>query len=220
MTKTTLLFDLDGTLIDSVPDLAAASNKMLRALGRQEFSEQYYRNWIGNGAKVMVRRALSADLKSADNLQPELIEQALALFLQHYQEGVCINTSMYPDVKSTLEYLKKQGKKLAIVTNKPSIFIAPILKELGLTMFDFFLGGDTLERCKPDPYPLLHACKLSNCSIEDCVMIGDSRNDILAAKAANMDSIGLTYGYNYGEDIRIHQPNIVLNQFSGITDWV
>jgi len=130
---------------------------------------------------------------------------------------LCINTKLYPSVGACLKILKAQGYRLAIVTNKPFEFIAPILEKLQLNgLFEIMLGGDSLPERKPHAQPLLHVCQQLNVSVEQCLMVGDSKNDILAAKAANMHSIGLTYGYNYGEDIGLHQPEAVLDDFADI----
>ena len=215
--KSTLIFDLDGTLVDSAPDLARAGNLMLAKLGKETFSEQCFRNWIGNGARVMVQRALSGSADIDPKLDPILIEKALAIFLQAYAENVCVKTRLYPGVASTLRSLKAQGYHLVIATNKPDHFIEPILKGLKIDqLIELSIGGETLPQRKPDPAQLHHICEKLGVGIEQCLMVGDSKNDILAANAAGMDSIGLTYGYNYGEDISQHGPSMVLNRFADI----
>ncbi len=212
--KNVLLFDLDGTLVDSAPDLALAVNQTLTHLKLTTFDENIIRGWVGNGALCLISRALSG----AKDINPELsetfINQALAIFLAYYQDCVCNQSVLYSGVKETLTCLKNRGYRLAIITNKPENFILPIIQKLGLTnLFELELGGDSLPERKPHPLPLFTACEQLNVSIKQCVMIGDSKNDILAAKAAQMDSIGLTYGYNYDEDLGIHQPNHLFNHF-------
>lgn len=221
--KPVLLFDLDGTLVDSAPDLATAVNKMLITTNLITFPTSIIRGWVGNGAKTLVQRALDQALFSTSKKtlsEPEKdkkITQALAIFLTHYQECVCEESTLYAGVKETLIALKAQGYRLAIITNKPAQFIAPIISGLGLDgLFELQLGGDSLAERKPHPLPLLHACQLLNVTVDDCVMIGDSKNDILAAKAANMQSIGLTYGYNYGENINRYQPDYCLDSFADL----
>ncbi|MER2491513.1 phosphoglycolate phosphatase [Catenovulum sediminis] len=212
-----LLFDLDGTLVDSAPDLALAVNDTLQQLGRNTFSQEVIRGWVGNGAKTLIERALSGDIEISPDLDPELSAKALAIFLHSYQQNVCVHSKLYDGVLNSLQTLKELGYKLAVVTNKPERFIQPILDGLGLTdVFDTLVGGDTLTQKKPAPEPLLHACQLMGASIERCLMIGDSRNDILAAKAAGTASVGLTYGYNYGEDIAQYQPEWVLDNFTDL----
>lgn len=217
--KEVILFDLDGTLIDSVPDLASAVNHMLEVLKRETFSEDTIRYWVGNGAQVLVKRALSGKTDIDEYLDPDLFTKALDIFLTYYGENLCLDTVAYPNVSSTLHALNAEGYRLVIVTNKPFDFVAPILKVLELDgVFEFCLGGDSLDKKKPDPLPLLHACEKMNVSVEQCVMVGDSKNDILAANAANMQSIGVTYGYNYGEDIAVYKPDMVVDDFSKLLE--
>ncbi|MEA3455118.1 MAG: phosphoglycolate phosphatase [Campylobacterota bacterium] len=215
--KKVIIFDLDGTLIDSAPDLAVAVNYMLEALNRAAFSEEVIRYWVGNGAQVLVKRALSGQSDIDENLDPVLFERALDIFLTFYAQNLAVETLLYPNVSTTLNTLKEAGYRLAIVTNKPFDFIEPILTGLGLNgLFELYLGGDSLVQKKPDPMPLLHVCHKLGVSAEQCVMVGDSKNDIVAASAANMQSIGVSYGYNYGEDIGVYSPDIVFGDFADI----
>jgi len=217
LNKTILLFDLDGTLVDSVPDLAFAVNQSLVELGLAPFSQDDIRGWVGNGADILIQRALSGNAKISTDLDNTLKERALALFYQVYESHSCIETRLYPNVLETLTALKERGYRLAIITNKPERFIAPIINGLALNgLFELIIGGDTLEKRKPDPLPLNYACQQLSANVEQCVMIGDSKNDILAAKAANMQSIALTYGYNYGENIANYQSELVIDHFADL----
>jgi phosphoglycolate phosphatase len=212
--KNVLLFDLDGTLVDSAPDLALAVNKTLLDLGKAEFDQDTIHLWVGNGAKVLIERALSGSSIIDEALDTALVEDALAIFLMHYQQCLCVESTLYKDVKEGLFSLKATGFRLAIITNKPAEFIQPILNGLGIdNVFELLIGGNTLSERKPHPAPLYYALEQLNVSAEQCLMIGDSKNDILAAKAANIDSVGLTYGYNYGEDINQHQPQWCFDTF-------
>ena len=213
--KNVLLFDLDGTLVDSAPDLALAVNKTLLDLGKTEFDQHTIHHWVGNGAKVLIERALSGSAEIDPQLDPALSQDALAIFLAHYQQCLCVESRLYDDVKEGLLSLKNAGFRLAIITNKPAIFIEPILIGLGINnVFELLIGGDSLPERKPHPAPLHYALEQLKVSAEQCVMIGDSKNDILAAKAANIDSVGLTYGYNYGEDINQYQPQWCFDTFA------
>lgn len=215
--KKAIFFDLDGTLIDSAPDLAVAINFMLSELRRPTFTQKIIRSWIGNGVTVLVKRALSGNDSVDENLDEALFKHAQKLFLNYYKEHLCVKTQCYAGVCASLKVLKAQGYSLVVITNKPFEFIQPIIDELELNgLFELLLGGDSLEKRKPDALPLLHACKALNVSVQQCVMVGDSKNDILAANAADMQSIGLTYGYNYGEDIGLHKPYFVFDHFSDI----
>ena len=217
LNKNTLLFDLDGTLVDSVPDLAFSVNQTLIELGLTPFDQNIIRGWVGNGANVLIQRALSGSADISKVLDSTLLTQALEIFYQIYQRHNCIETCLYSDVLETLTELKNRGYRLVIITNKPERFISPIIDGLALNgLFELIIGGDTLNKRKPDPLPLEHACQQFSVDTNQCVMIGDSKNDILAAKAARIQSIALTYGYNYGEDISKYQPEVVLDNFADL----
>jgi phosphoglycolate phosphatase len=217
LNKNTLLFDLDGTLVDSVPDLAFSVNQTLIELGLTPFDQDIIRGWVGNGANVLIQRALSGSADISKALDSTLLKQALEIFYQSYQRHNCIETCLYSDVLETLTELKNRGYRLVIITNKPERFISPIIDGLALNgLFELIIGGDTLNKRKPDPLPLEHACQQLSVDTNQCVMIGDSKNDILAAKAAKIQSIALTYGYNYGEDISKYQPEVVLDNFADL----
>ena len=216
--KKLLIFDLDGTLINSALDLALAVNYMLAQLGQDTFSEEIIHGWVGNGALTLVKRALSGSRTVDEDLDEAYVEKALKIFLDYYGKNLCNATVPYPHVIDTLKKLK-ENYTLAIVTNKPFAFVSPILK--GLEMDDLFaliLGGDSLEKKKPDPLPLLHVCETLDIPIKDTLMIGDSRNDILSANACSMDSVGVTYGYNYDEDIGVHNPTVIIDDFSELVN--
>jgi len=215
--KKVILFDLDGTLVDSAPDLALALNHMLETLKREPFSTEMIRLWVGNGTQTLVRRGLSGSRIVDEKIDPELFSQALSTFLDFYAKNLSVTTVTYPNVSTTLKNLKAKEFRLALVTNKPFDFIQPLLEGLGLTdLFELCLGGDSLSRRKPDPLPLLHVCERLGVSVSECVMVGDSKNDIVAARAANMQSIGVSYGYNYGEEITLYRPDSVVDDISQI----
>ena len=216
--KTTILFDLDGTLIDSVPDLALAINHMLRELGRDEFSQESIRYWVGNGAPMLIKRALVGDVDVDDSLiDKELFDRATNIYMRAYHQYLSVATTTYPKVDSTLEELSKRGFKMAIVTNKPYEFVPPLLKNLNLDRyFDVIIGGDSCESKKPNPQMLECALRELNSSVKQSVMVGDSKNDILSAKSISMDSIALSYGYNYAEDISTYSPDVVVDNFDEI----
>jgi phosphoglycolate phosphatase len=215
--KKVILFDLDGTLVDSAPDLALAVNHMLESLGRETFAHETIRSWVGNGAQTLVKRALSGSSVIDDEIDPILFEKALDIFLNFYAQNLCVSTVTYPNVQTTLRSLKSKDYRLVLVTNKPYDFIQPLLEGLDLTdLFELCLGGDSLTKRKPDPMPLLHVCESLDVCVTKCLMIGDSKNDIVAANAAKMQSIGVSYGYNYGEDISIYEPDSVVHDFNEI----
>jgi phosphoglycolate phosphatase len=220
--KKAIHFDLDGTLIDSVPDLALALNEMLRTLGRETFNEETIRYWVGNGAQTLVKRALLGRQEiEHSQIDEAYFKEALGIFLDAYAANLCEATSPYPGVLETLTALKQRGYHLSIITNKPEQFVAPILEGLGFgTLIEHYLGGDSLPRKKPNPLPLLKMCELMGVGIDESVMVGDSKNDILAANACGMQSIGVTYGYNYAEDIRTYSPTVVIDNFEDILKFL
>ncbi len=219
--KEVILFDLDGTLINSSQDLALAVNHMLKALNRDTFSEGIIHGWVGNGAQRLVQRALSGQREIDENLDPALFAEALEIFLAFYAQNLCVATVTYPNVPSTLKALKSMGYRLVIVTNKPFAFVEPILEGLKLSgQFELILGGDSLAQKKPDPMPLLHVCNKLGVTVKECVMVGDSKNDILAANTCDMQSVGVTYGYNYGEDIGVYEPSIIIDDFGELLKFL
>ncbi|MGI2067331.1 phosphoglycolate phosphatase [Shewanella sp. MF08487] len=214
-----IAFDLDGTLIDSVPDLAVATQAALAELGLSSCTETQVRTWVGNGAEMLMRRAMTHALGL--DVKQTALDAAMPTFMHHYQENLEKHSALYADVHSVLQTLFDAGYKLAVVTNKPYRFTLPLLNAFGINdFFSLVLGGDTLAKMKPDPLPLQHVLREWQLEKSQLLMVGDSKNDILAAKAAGIASIGLTYGYNYGEDIGLSGPDAVCEQFSDILNWV
>lgn len=211
--KELIIFDFDGTLINSIPDLTLAVNTMLSHYSLRELTVEEVTPMIGNGAKALVDRSLSF---TADNQGiTRDAEEAFDIYYSAYQKTTCKDTYEYPGVIETLIYLKDKGYKMVICTNKPFEFIAPILEELGINhFFEDWIGENSLSEKKPSAVPLLHLAKKMNRSVDKCIMVGDSKNDILAAQNAKMDNIGVTYGYNYNENIADYQPTMVVDHFS------
>ena len=210
-----IAFDLDGTLIDSVPDLAAATKATLAELDLPSCTEDQVRGWGGNGAQMLMSRALTHALER--EVQQDELDNAMPKFMHHYQENLQQHSQLYPYVKEILAQLTALGFPLAIVTNKPYRFTVPLLEAFDISQyFSHVLGGDSLEKMKPDPMPLSHLLSHWQLEPDELLMVGDSKNDILAAKAAGITSIGLTYGYNYGEYIGLSDPDAVCEQFSEI----
>ena len=217
--KKLIIFDLDGTLIDSGPDLAHSVNLMLETLSLKTYESEVIERWVGNGALMLVRRALSGSVVPDETLDAEYVNAALELFLNLYSQNLCIHTSLYPNVKNTIQKLHESHYTLAIVTNKPAAFVPEILSHFGLFgYFSLILGGDSLDVKKPSPKPLLHVCEQLGFCVEESLMVGDSKNDIQAANAANMESVAVSYGYNYQEDIREFQPTLLIDDFGVLLD--
>ena len=220
--KQLLIFDFDGTLIDSVPDLADATNAMLTTLGKETYPIETIRNWIGNGSRMLVERALVGDVTVPEGaLTQAEADHAEQIFFEAYKNLSGSKTVAYPDVDSGLKQLYAAGYTLALVTNKPIRFVPKILESFGWQdLFSEVMGGDSLPVKKPDPAPLLHVCDALNVSVAQSVMIGDSRNDMLAGQNANMDTLGLSYGYNYGQDIRELNPTAAFDNFADLVAWI
>jgi len=205
-----LLFDLDGTLIDSAPDLAQAVDAMLAELGRPLAGEERVRYWVGNGAARLVKRALTGEWEGEP--QKALFERALRLFFHYYGDNLVDRTRLYPGAREGLDELLARGFKLGIVTNKPARFTLPILARLGIyDEFDVVVAGDTLDQKKPHPLPLLYAARDLGLHPSEVVMVGDSMNDVVAAREAGMAIVCVPYGYNHGSDIFDAQPDAVID---------
>ena len=205
-----VMFDLDGTLVDSVPDLAAAVDEMLLSLGRPLAGREQVRNWVGNGARVLVRRALAGDLQHEGVAEADA-EQALEVFLAAYANSHGLS-AIYPGVRETLKWLKQQGIEMALITNKPERFVGPLLDDLRIgRYFRWIIGGDTLPQQKPDPTALLHVLKMAGVSPGEALFVGDSRSDVLASKAAGVACIAMSYGYNHGRPIAEESPALVID---------
>ena len=211
-----ILIDLDGTLVDTVPDLARAADAMMRDLGLPERGEAAVREWIGNGVARLVKRTLTNALDGEPD--ETLFERAHAIFLQHYARDVCTLSRPYPGVVEGLDRLAGAGYRLACVTNKPARFTEPLLDALDMTRrFEVVVSGDTLTVRKPDPGPLLHAAELTGVEPADALMVGDSRNDVLAARAAGFRVVCVPYGYNHGEDIRDAAPDAIVEDLAELS---
>ncbi|MDO5686606.1 MAG: phosphoglycolate phosphatase [Neisseria sp.] len=187
-------FDLDGTLVDSVADLANSANAMRAALAMPPLPQEVLLSFIGDGMARLVHRALCGDHHSlADEA---LWARGFDLFVRHYALHLTDLTRPYPQVRDTLALLKTLHLPLVVITNKNERFARDILKNLELAdEFSLLIGGDTLPEKKPSALPLLHTCQVLNIAPENLLMVGDSRNDILAARAAGAAVIGVTFGY-------------------------
>lgn len=208
-----VMFDLDGTLVDSVPDLATAVDRMLVELGREPVGVERVRQWVGNGARVLVRRALAGGLDHSAVGEAET-EEALARFLDIYADSHELIT-LYPGVHELLEALSTAAVELAVVTNKPERFVAPLLEQVGLGgYFRWIIGGDTLPQQKPDPAALLQVMRLAGVSQEQSLFVGDSRSDVLAARAAGVPCVAVSYGYNHGRPVAEEGPQLVVDSLA------
>jgi phosphoglycolate phosphatase len=196
-----VMIDLDGTLLDTIPDLAAATNLMLGHLGHQPLSLDVVRTYVGKGIPRLVERALARDIDGRTDATA--LAAALPVFERFYTEVNGRHTTIYPGVREGLEQFHAAGFRLACVTNKSGAFTGPLLERMGLAhFFDLTVAGDTLPRKKPDPMQLLHACAQFGVSPDRMLMVGDSGNDAQAARAAGCPVFCVPYGYNEGQPVQ------------------
>ena len=212
-----ILIDVDGTLVDSVPDLAYCVDEMMKQLDMPVHGEDKVREWVGNGVERLTRRALIGKLDGEPD--DALFEKAYPIFLDLYAENTSKRSCLYPGVEEGLDYMQAQGYKLGCVTNKAAQFTHPLLKDLGIfDRFESIVSGDTLPKKKPDPLPLVHSAEHFGVKPENALMLGDSVSDVKAARAAGFQIICMSYGYNHGVDIRDSNPDAVIDSMAELKD--
>ena len=218
--KELIIFDMDGTLIDSAPSLAYALNQTLESHKLPTYELATIRKWIGNGAEILIKRALVGDYNYEQvKIDNKFFHRVKSLFLEIYGANLTQHATLYDGVEETLQKLA-QNYLLALATNKPAEFVSEILNHFQIEhYFHLSLGAGSVAKKKPDPQILLAICEKLESTPEKSVMVGDSKNDLLAAKAANMDSIALTYGYNQGADLSQFEPTVICNHFSEIEHY-
>jgi phosphoglycolate phosphatase len=198
-----VLFDLDGTLLDTVEDISAALNQTVAELGLSAFSSAQVREMIGRGVPTLIERALTRR-----NVAPQSVDaaQLMQRFQFHYQqldERAAYKTRVYPGVEAGLRELHARGLRLAVVTNKPRDAAVTVLARLGLMPWiNVVVGGDSCAQRKPHPQPLLFACAALKVAPANAIMVGDSQIDVQAARAAGLHIVCVPYGYNEGADPR------------------
>ena len=207
--------DLDGTLLDTVPDLAAAADAMLAELGRAAAGEARARLYVGNGIDRFVHRLLTDDMHT--DAQAELFARALPLFKTHYAYSNGRHSRAYDGVTEGLEALARRRLPLACVTNKAAAFSEPLLAAQGLARyFDLVVSGDSLARRKPNPLPFEHAARHFGCTPAELLVVGDSVSDVRAARAAGCPVVCVPYGYNHGRDIGDESPDAVIDSLADL----
>ncbi|KAA6184020.1 phosphoglycolate phosphatase [Thiohalocapsa marina] len=209
-----VLIDVDGTLVDSVPDLTFCVDAMMQQLGRPPRGEAAVRTWVGNGVERLVRRALSGTLDGEPTDAD--FDRAYPLFLELYADNTSKRSHLYEGVREGIDWLAANGYRLGCVTNKAAQFTEPLLRDLGIRdAFELVVSGDTLAEKKPSPAPLLHAARQLGVAPDRALMVGDSVSDVKAARAAGfLGIICMSYGYNHGQDIRSAGPDAVIDSMT------
>ena len=212
-----VMIDVDGTLVDSVPDLAYCVDQMMLSLDMPVRGEETVRHWVGNGVPRLVERALTGELDGSPS--QEAFDKAYPIFLDLYAQNSSVRSTLYEGVMEGLDYLKSKDYLLGCVTNKAEQFTLPLLQSLGIIdYFGIVISGDTLEKKKPDPLPLIHGANFFNIKPNECLMLGDSVSDVKAARAASFQIICMSYGYNHGNNIADENPDLVIDSMAQLRD--
>ena len=214
-----VLFDLDGTLLDTIADLADAANLMLAELGRPLRSQHEIHSFVGKGLPKLVERCLT---ERAQEVPAEaVVEAAISVFRRHYERVNGMRTTIYPGVVDTLQALRQRNIRLAVVTNKPAAFTLPLLERTGLAVhFDTVISGDTLPVKKPDPAMVLLACERLDVAPGEALMIGDSANDALSAQGAGIPVLLVSYGYSEGAAVDTIECDGLLSSALQMLDYL
>jgi phosphoglycolate phosphatase len=209
-----LIFDLDGTLIDSKLDLVHSVNAARQLMNLPAISEELVSSYVGNGAPVLMRRALGPEASDED------VQKALAFFLDYYREHMLDNTRLYPGVQQALDRLLDGGAKMAVLTNKPVRFSRAIVEGLGLGAHFFQIyGGNSFEQKKPDPVGIEKLIEECGAERGRTIMVGDSAVDIRTARNAKVKACGVTYGFQ-PETFELDPPDLVIDDMIELADYV
>jgi phosphoglycolate phosphatase len=215
-----ILFDMDGTLVDTLPDIAAAMNAALAELQLQPLAAERIGVFVGKGPRSLALRVLDEQPTLDDAERHALIDTLLAAYVKHYEPSIGTGASVYPGVIEAVESLGRQGLKLAVVTNALQHLAERVLTRFDLLRhFALVLGGDRVARGKPDAEPLLEACRILDVTPAAALMVGDSENDVLAARAAGCPVVVVPYGYNAGQPASSLGCDIVEN-FTMLPEWI
>ena len=209
---TAAIVDLDGTMVDTVGDFEQALARTLADLGLPPVDRAFIARTVGRGSMHLLARTLTHTGGA-----PELLQPAWTHYQRHYADINGSHADVYPGVEAGLAAMRARGWKLACVTNKPRAFALALLQAKGLaTLFEQVFGGDSFERHKPDPLPLLKTCEALGTTPARTLMVGDSRNDCEAARAAGCPVVLVSYGYNHGEPVADARPDRVVDSLAGL----
>ncbi|MGB9612161.1 MAG: phosphoglycolate phosphatase [Bryobacteraceae bacterium] len=203
-----VIFDLDGTLVDSVDDLCNSVNAARAYMGLPPLPHDLVASYVGNGAPVLIRRAMGPEATE------EQVQEALSFFLSYYREHMLDHTRPYPGVVETLEKLERQGVKMAVLTNKPQRFSRDLCAGLGLAQYFFQIyGGNSFEQKKPDPVGIRTLMEEAGAKPSETWMVGDSATDVLTARNAGVRSVGVTYGIS-PETLKETPPDYLIHSMT------
>ena len=215
MTKRAVVFDLDGTLVDTAPDLMAATNHALSLMQRRPVTMTEVRSFVGHGAKALIERCFAA---TGDEIDEKTLSYTHAELLRYYERNIAVNSLAFPGVVDLLERCKAADFALGVCTNKIERYSVQLLNALNLAKyFGAIVGTDTINIAKPDPAPLHETLRRLGCNATNAIMIGDSETDILTARAAGVPVIAVTFGYT-ARPVAEFSPDHVVSHFDEIWD--
>ena len=191
-----VLFDLDGTLLDTAPDMTNALNMLLDEEGKPPLSHELCRDYVSHGSVAMVTLGFGAVSDTSSDQEKALFEQRRLRFLALYEKNLCVDTKLFKGMEETLSFIEQQDIPWGVVTNKPAFLTDPLLEQLGLSeRACSIISGDTIKQRKPDPTPLYLAANECKVLATDCIYVGDAKRDIEAGNRANMKTLIASYGY-------------------------
>ena len=212
-----MLFDLDGTLVDTAPDFRNSVNYMLEHYSAQPVTLEEIRDWVGYGGRELIRRTMLAKKIEFDDAK---LDTMLELFLSHYTENIDDDSKLYDNVRETLVFLKDNNITLSVCTNKDEKLSNTLLEKLDvLHLFDYLVGAHTFEKRKPHPMPILKTLEHLNMSKDEAVMIGDSITDLKSAQGAGIPIVLVDYGYTDNKDI-YNEADLVISNFSKLKELI
>ncbi len=221
LTAEAVLLDLDGTLLDTIPDLAHAANAMRADLGLAALPQSLIATYVGRGVDNLIQRTLAADLVEGEPIPADLLARGRASFAPHYHEVNGQKAVLFEGVLPGLQRMQKMGLKLAVVTNKATEFTLPLLKRTGLAGFmQAVVCGDTLPEKKPHPAPMRHACALLGTLASRAVVVGDSKHDAAAGRAAGCRVLLVPYGYNEGQSVQTLEVDAIVETIEAAAQWI
>lgn len=215
------MFDLDGTLVDTAPEIADATNALLASARLPQVDEALVRQWIGHGTRELLAQAVAhVSGRAAQTLRGDgTLDALMPAFSLHYLEHCGRRSEVYADVEAALDALRDRDAHLAVITNKEERFAFPLLERHGLRdYFQLVVCGDTLEAKKPDPLPIAHCLRRFGVGASQAVFIGDSEIDVMTARAAGVASWVVPYGYNHGRPIESAGPDRVIASFADLVE--